>query len=156
MTSSILNVDAIGFTDSVLEEAGTNEGKGAIPDMWRRSRLRPRTRGSVGPRGRPALGGVSRSLSWRGDRARLLKHVPCSVTPTLVFVLAVDTKSGHTIECVRTRGSSIRSSPTSSLRVDQSDRLGQPIRPVIQRMPQKPKTSSSGGIPLELVDLGLL
>ena len=56
MTSSILNVDAIGFTDSVLEDAGTNEGKGAIPDMWRRPRLRPRTRGSVGPGGRPALG----------------------------------------------------------------------------------------------------
>jgi hypothetical protein len=101
-------------------------------------------------------GGVSRSLFWCGDCARLLKHVPCSVTPTIVFVPAVDTKSGHTIECARTRGSSIRSSPTGSLCVDQSDQLGQPVRLVIQRTPQKPNTSSSRGIPLELVDLGLL
>ena len=31
-----------------------------------------------------------------------------------------------------------------------------PVRPALQRTPRKPKTSSSGGTPSELVDLGLL
>ena len=62
----------------------------------------------------------------------------------------------NTLKSARTRGSSTRSSPIGSLRTDRSDRLWRPVRPVLQRTPRKPKTSSSGGTPLELVDLGLL
>ena len=38
---------------------------------------------------------------------------------------------------------------------DQSDRLAQPVRPVRAEITRQPRTSSSGGIPSELEELGL-
>jgi len=44
----------------------------------------------------------------------------------------------------------------ASLRADRSNRLGWPVRLVLQGAPRTPKTSSSGGTPSKLEDLGLL